>query len=58
MYVCTREGAKRKKMSNAMSHSTLAAGERERDRGVRGGGNTFACCMKLDAICHASRIAF
>lgn len=34
-----------------MSHSTLAAGEGDRDMG---GENTFACCMKLDAICHAS----
>lgn len=39
-------------MSNAMSHSALAAGEG--DGGWVGGENTFACCMKLDAICHPS----
>lgn len=48
-------------MSNAMSHSALAVWEGDREKGewMRGGGglkgeNTFACCMKLDAICHPS----
>lgn len=49
----------KKKMSNAMSHSALAVWEGDREKGEwMGGGlkgeNTFACCMKLDAICHPS----
>lgn len=45
-------------MSNAMSHSALALweGDGEGVGGVKG-ENTFACCMKLDAICHPSRAA-
>lgn len=43
------------KMSNAMSHSALAVreGDKGGGQGVKG-ENTFACCMKLDAICHSS----
>lgn len=52
------EGRRGKKRSNAMSHFALAAGVGDRERGSRWEGtkgeNTFACCMKLDAICHPS----
>ena len=48
-----------KKVSNAMSHSALAVweGDREGGKGGAKGENTFACCMKLDAICHPSWVA-
>lgn len=49
-------GTEEKKVSNAMSHSALAVWEGDREGGMGGakGENTFACCMKLDTICHPS----